>query len=118
AILLRSGLDRPGVGANLRDHPAIRFTLWRREPSALGGPPATSLLRWSSRPGVPADLQAVPFEVAGLGDHRAAMVVVAVMDAHSTGRLTLHDGDPQAAPRIELDQLSDERDAAALSAGL
>jgi choline dehydrogenase-like flavoprotein len=125
AILLRSGVDRPGVGANLKDHAAVRLTISRPEPAMAGEldrSPSTVMLRWSSghAGGSEGDLQAVPFEISGAGPtgHGAGMVLAAVTGAHSAGRLTLASSDPEVAPAVELNQLSDERDVERLEIAL
>jgi choline dehydrogenase-like flavoprotein len=133
AMLLRSGVgpaqdlrkfgvavavDRPGVGANLQNHPYLHF--------ALTIPPGLRLaaalhqfglagLRYSSGH---ADCQAgdlLAFAIgrvsprpfgAGLG-----MVGAALYSPHSRGRVTLDSPDIRVPPRIDFRLLSDPRDA-------
>ena len=67
AILLRSGLQRPGIGANLQDHPSFRLVLWLEESARAATAdvvPATTMLRWSSGGGEPSDLQALALDVS------------------------------------------------------
>jgi choline dehydrogenase-like flavoprotein len=103
-LLLRSGVDRPGIGANLQDHPAVRV-----------------VLRLAEGQRVP-DRRRLPFAVVGRsGEHQfvpmdytddlaTGGVTVALMRARSRGRVTERD--------LQFDQLSDERDRDALAAGL
>ncbi|CAB4873151.1 unannotated protein [freshwater metagenome] len=113
AVLLRSGVDLPGIGRGLKDHASAAVTLALRE-SARSSPHALALatmLRWSSADGV-ADLQLLPVnhlgaapEAAGLG-----LLMAAVMDVHSLGSVSLRSTDPLVDPAVQFHMLSDERD--------
>jgi choline dehydrogenase-like flavoprotein len=107
-LLQRAGIDRPGVGRNLQDHPAVQF--------GIELAPA----------GQVADCERLPF---GIGirhgsllilpvDHTGEVgrgsVVVALLAAHSRGTV---DADDDAAP-IRFRQLADERDREALTSGI
>ena len=123
----------PGVGENLRDHPAA-FTLFRGQ----GAPPddlAPSIqvgLRFSLE-GSPTrgDIQLAPILMNS--EHRPANVVIASADFHfgfsaalqnavSAGRLRLASTDPHTQPVLNYDYLSDpydrERMRGAVRAGL
>jgi choline dehydrogenase-like flavoprotein len=95
-VLLRSGLDTPGVGEGLQDHPACVFALELEPGSDVDAPVISVLL---DRPGG----QILPLnhlpDAAGHGAIMAGLMRVA-----STGRLTLPD--PDGPPRIEINQLS------------
>lgn len=122
AILLRSGIDRPGVGANLQDHVALAASLMLRAEHRApeGVPAATALARWSSGASA-ADLQLVAFDHLGPGDGRnVGMVMLGLMDVRSQGRVTLASDDPTVDPLVELRLLSDAdgHDEAALLRGL
>jgi len=113
--------DAPGVGANLRDHPAV-FTLFR----GIGdGPPdsAPSIqvgLRYS--PGsseTRSDIQLSPILMTS--EHRPASVQIdsnefhfgfsaALQNARTAGELTLRSSDPHEQPIINYNYLSDEMD--------
>ena len=104
-ILLRSGVDTPGVGEGLQDHPAFTITLALRpdvvDPTAPTIAVAAvhddhQVLALNHLPGSP-----------GLG-----ALTVGLLRVRSTGRLTLPGSDGE--PLVELAQLSDPADAAAL----
>jgi choline dehydrogenase-like flavoprotein len=119
AILLRSGIELAGLGANLKDHPSFRLTLALRDAAraqTVDVAPATTLLRWPVEGGEPASLQAIAFDLTGsTPEGRATGMLMGVLGrVHSRGRLTLASDDPFDPPRVELDLLSDERDVRAL----
>ena len=125
AVLLRSGVERPGVGRNLRDHTAVVVTLALRE--AYRNPadaPAVSCLARLSSGESEADLQFLPLELAGSGADAAAfgLVMCALMQVHSTGVITLAgraDGaNPGCDPVVEFGMLEDERDIRRLRVGV
>lgn len=120
AILLRSGIERPGVGANLKDHPAFRLVLSLRESARAGSTEAlavTTMLRWSSGPDRLADLQAIAVNLTGSdpADLAHGMVMGALMQPVSVGRVALASTDPLVPPTIAFDLLADERDAERLA---
>ena len=103
-LLARSGVDRPGLGANLQDHPAVRVVVplpedrqvpdRRRVPFGVVG-----------RQG---DVQFVPIDYTD--DRATGGITVALMRARSRGRVT--------GAGVHFDQLADERDRAALETGI
>ena len=104
-ILLRSGVDTPGVGEGLQDHPAFTITLALRpdvvDPTAPTIAVAAvhddhQVLALNHLPGSP-----------GLG-----ALTVGLLRVRSTGRLTLPE--PDGEPLVELAQLSDPADAVVL----
>jgi choline dehydrogenase-like flavoprotein len=104
-ILLRSGVDTPGIGAGLQDHPAFTITLALRpdvvDPTAPTIAVAAvhddhQVLALNHLPGAPA-----------LG-----ALTVGLLRVRSTGRLTLADLDGE--PIVELAQLTEPADAEAL----
>jgi 5-(hydroxymethyl)furfural/furfural oxidase len=132
AILMRAGigpaaslrelgidisLDLPGVGANLRDHPALTFCqylphnlrlpVWQRRPNFVA-------MRFSSaRDGCESsDMYLSASARAGwhaLGK-RLALYFLWCNRPYSTGGLRLRSRDPDVHPAIDLNLLSDRRD--------
>ena len=115
--------DAPGVGANLRDHPAV-FTLFR---GVGDGPPdsAPSIqvgLRYSPESSdTRSDIQLSPILMTS--EHRPASVQIdsnefhfgfsaALQNARTSGELTLKSSDPHEQPIINYNYLSDEMDRA------
>ena len=112
ALLLRSGLDRPGVGANLADHPFVGALLALKEPADANRPVFTTVLRYSSGLGGDADMQMLAFNHLGAARERLLLgqVAVALMEPHSTGTVRLASDDPEVDPLVEFNMLSDGRD--------
>ncbi len=118
AILLRSGVDRPGVGRGLKDHAAVPITLRY----AAGRAPSTSSLAVSavgrfSSGGAPGDLQLLPMEHLGPDAPGFGMVMVALMQVRSSGSVRLADGDPSIDPVVEFAMLDDPEDLRRLRIG-
>ncbi|MGU3421826.1 GMC family oxidoreductase [Methylobacterium sp. D54C] len=140
ALLLRAGIgpadhlracgiavaaDRPGVGANLRDHPALtiaqflppalRLDMRQRRASFLA-------MRYSS--GLPggsaSDMYATVSARAGWHALGACLGLyfLWVNQPHSVGSLRLDPADPAGHPAVDLDLLSDPRDLARLADGV
>ena len=113
--------DLPGVGENLRDHPAV-FTLFRGhgEPPPDSAPTIQVALRYSpefSR--TRADIQVSPILMNS--EHRPASVKIdgdgfhfgfsaALQNAATAGWLRLASTDPQVQPNLNYDYLSDPTD--------
>ena len=113
--------ELPGVGENLRDHPAV-FTLFR----GIGdGPPASAPsiqvgLRYSPATSrTRADIQVSPILMTS--EHRPASVKIdsedfhfgfsaALQNAVTAGRLRLVSADPHVQPELNYDYLSDPTD--------
>lgn len=118
AVLLRSGIDRAGIGRNLRDHPAVAIPL--RYPD--GGPDPSSLPisvigRWSSGE-APADLQFLAIDHLGQTAPGFGMLMVALMESRSAGHVTLASPDPAVDPVVELELLADVSDERRLRQGV
>jgi len=107
ALLLRSGVERPGIGEGLKDHPSAAFTLRLREPADTERLAASTLLRWSSSSSF-GDLQVLPLNHVGVAEYGS--LVVGLMSVCSQGTVRI-DGDRVVA---EFDMLADERDRARL----
>jgi hypothetical protein len=103
-LLARSGIDRPGVGANLQDHPAVRVVVPVGEDDRV---PDRRRLPFGVV-GRHGDIQFVPMDYTD--DRAIGGITVALMRARSRGHVS-DDG-------IRFDQLEDERDRVALEAGL
>jgi hypothetical protein len=90
AILLRSSVDRPAVGANLRDHPAFPVPISLADGVAWdpGSLAIATLARMSSGEDA-ADLQLLPLDHLGRDAPNVAMVMVALMRARSKGTVRL-----------------------------
>jgi choline dehydrogenase len=132
-ILLRSGIgpadhlrehgihvevDLPGVGENLRDHPAVDFDPgWRGE--AATGPELHSIATFRSRlagPDAPPDMM---FWLSDpTGDEPAFYLDPILLKPDSRGTVRLRSRDPQAAPRIALPGVTEARDRERLAEGL
>lgn len=114
AILLRSNLDRPGIGANLQDHPAASILL-RLRPHArevdMAKPCINTVLRVSSSH-APGDIHVLPMHgalsITNPGHH--AVLMAAVMTVTSTGTVRLDPGNPSGPPVVEERMLATERD--------
>ena len=140
AILMRSGIgpgkhlvdlgipvvaDRPGVGANLQNHPLLPAVAWLHRggrDARRGRPPASTYLRWSS--GV---LDAGPGDMGlyirsylvwhALGRHMA-MVGPVLMRPFSRGTVRLANADSRVPPVVAFNFLDDSRDRERLTDGL
>jgi 5-(hydroxymethyl)furfural/furfural oxidase len=140
AILLRAGigpaadlqalgikvvLDRPGVGQNLRDHPAVNIGQYL--PRALRPPQSVRrvnpvMLRYSSSI---AGNNTSDMYLAGSGragwhglGARLAMYVIWCNQPDSTGELHLTTPDPDAFAAIDFNMLSDQRDLFRMTEGI
>ena len=121
--------DSPGVGENLRDHPAV-FSLFRGvgEPPDLDAPSIQVGLRYSPEgTGTRADIQLTPILMTS--EHRPASVQIdsddfhfgfsaALQNAISAGRVRLTSTDPHEQPDLFYDYLSDPGDRARMRAAV
>ena len=104
AILLRSAVDREGVGRGLHDHPSLSVPMtMRREPAGDDALPISVLVRATHT--TPHDVQVAPFDSSG-----GASLLAAAMRAHSRGQVRLASSSATADPIVELNMLADERD--------
>ncbi len=120
ALLLRSGVDTPGIGENLHDHPSFPIGLLRNAPADLGALPIATVATLSSHVGDHGvdDLQLLPLEHVDASMPELAMLMVALMRSRSRGTVRLASDDPNIDPVVEFDMLSDERDVAPLEVAL
>lgn len=137
SILLRSGigpagdlkrlgidpiLDRPGVGANLSDHPRTGVFMVPKPGTWQRSDPFVQVMTRTGSPvtGLTNDLQyfmvghfdltLFPDLLALSGTDVILGVCVGHQKPNARGRMTLTSADPHAAPHIDLDFLSDEQD--------
>ena len=121
--------DAPGVGLNLRDHPAV-FVLFRATglPTDPLAPPLQVGLRYTT-PGSPTrnELQVAPILMTS--EHRPQNVTVdgtneyfgmtvGLQNASTSGTITVPSADPTVPPVLDYRYLSDERDLARMRHGV
>lgn len=113
-ILVRSGLDTPGVGEGLRDHAAVTLSLALHPEARLASVDATPTAL-TVRAG---EHQLVPLGLTGPDQH--GLATGAVLGVHlggrGRGRVRVASHDPAVAPEITFDVMGDERDRGALRA--
>lgn len=113
ALLLRSGIDTPGIGEQLCDHPSFPITIVRHEPADPESLPIATVARLAGDEG-PDDLQVLPLDHVDPGHPEVAVVMAAAMRVHSRGVVRLAGPDPNIDPIVEFDMLSDQRDLRAV----
>ncbi len=126
AILMRSDVDRSGIGANLHDHPAfpIPFALHtadaRPHPAAPPGdvPLPIAVVARHTSGAEPHDLQVLAMDGADPQRPELAVLMVALMRVHSRGSVRLASNDPLDDPVVSFEMLSDERDWPPLRRGI
>jgi choline dehydrogenase-like flavoprotein len=114
ALLLRSGVDTPGVGEGLQDHPSVALTLQLRSDAA---PPSFGLVIGSlcRRGGI----QFLPMNHVGSTAPGHGVLLVALMTPRSRGgTVALDPDDPAGEPRVDFALLDDPADVDALVAGV
>ena len=140
AILLRAGIgpeaelralgipvitDRPGVGANLHEHPSLAVSAWIGGRWRMGGTPRRHVqmaLRYSSNVpgGAPADMFTVV--VAKSSWHpigrRLGSLFTWINKSYSTGHVRLRSASPREHPEVAFQLLSDPRDMVRMKAAL
>ncbi len=119
ALLLASGIDRPGIGRNLKDHPAIPIPIVYRpgrapDPHSL---PISAIGRFTSGE-MPDDIQWLPLDHLGASAPGLGMVMVALMTVRSSGAVTLPAGRAATMPDVDFNLLDDADDVARLRIGV
>lgn len=109
ALLLRSGIEREGIGSNLCDHPAVGVTLRLRAEADMARPSTAALLQTN-------DVQVLPLSGLGLGNEERCLgaFMAGVLRSYGRGRVALRADDADGAPVVEFELLDDARDRAAL----
>ena len=117
AILLRSGVELPSLGAGLQDHPSAPVTLSVPRSTDTTGLAVSALARFSSGRH-PADLQILPIDHLGPAAPGLASISVALMKVGSRGTVRLDPTDPDREPIVDFALLSDESDRESLTVGM
>jgi choline dehydrogenase/5-(hydroxymethyl)furfural/furfural oxidase len=117
AILLRSKIDRPGIGQGLQDHPSAPLTISLSESCSPHELAVTTLARFTSG-FAPADLQLLPIDHLGHSSEGYGLLSVALMLSRSRGSIALATPDPLVDPVVSFNLLADERDIEALTVGV
>ncbi|TCP47304.1 choline dehydrogenase/5-(hydroxymethyl)furfural/furfural oxidase [Tamaricihabitans halophyticus] len=118
AILLRSEVDRPGIGQGLQDHPAASIKLGLRpeyQRANLGLPCINAVLRLSSSHGN-GDIHVLPMHgplTESTPPHHGVLMA-AVMSVRSRGEVRLDPDHPSGPPIVAERMLTDERDRAVM----
>jgi len=116
AILLRSEVDRVGIGLGLQDHPSFPMALRLHDPIVEPLPQlAVSALLRSSHV-AHNDLQMLAMDVVDQADASLALLMGAAMQVYSRGSVRLASNDPNVDPVVDFAMLTDERDMATLRA--
>ena len=121
-LLLRSGVALPGIGRNLKDHPAVALTLaWRPEhrDAEEGHLAVTGVVPFSSGE-VAADLQLLPLQHVGCDDagRRYGAVLVALMEVRSYGAVTTSADAGGETIVVDANPLADDADRRRLRVGV
>ena len=114
-ILLRTNIQRSGIGRGVKDHPAVAFTLALKEPSSAQYAVSTLLRTTSTTAGrhndnsrsEQGDIHLLPLNHTTAHDNMHGAMFAAVMRVHSTGSIT--------STNIDLNLLSDERDMSVMT---
>lgn len=116
AVLLRSGIDLPGIGLGLQDHPSLPIALRLREEhvAAPGSLAVSACLRATHTD--TNDLQLLALDTVDATMPWLGLLMGAVMRVHSRGALRLASPDPAVHPIVEMNMLDDERDVLAMRA--
>lgn len=114
-ILLRTKIQRSGIGQGVKDHPAVAFTLALKEPSKAHYAVSALLRTTSTTTGkhfensqsTQGDIHLLPLNHTTAHDNMHGAMFAAVMRVYSTGSIT--------DSKIDLNLLSDERDMCAMT---
>jgi choline dehydrogenase-like flavoprotein len=114
AILLRSGVDTPGVGAGLQDHASAPLTLQLRD-GAVGAPGELAIGTLLRRD----PWQFLPMNHLGAAAPGLGLLMTALMRPRGrAGTVRLSSDDPLVEPLVDFALLDDPLDVARLVAGV
>lgn len=116
AILMRSEIDNPALGRNLRDHAAASLYVTLKDefvPNDMSVPCINVVLRTSSSVASD-DIHLLPMHGSMDGGRTDGLVMAAVMTVRSEGRVTLDPDDPTGHPIIDLQMLTGPGDREAM----
>jgi choline dehydrogenase/5-(hydroxymethyl)furfural/furfural oxidase len=116
ALLLASGVQLPGIGANLQDHPSFPIPLLMGEPADPRSLPIGVVATISHA--APDDIQLLPMDHVDPAAPGIGLLMPAVMRVHSRGAVTLAPDRPHWQPAIDFAMLGDERDARTMDAAI
>jgi len=116
AILLRSGVERSGIGLGLQDHPSFPLALRLHAPiiDPLQQLAVSALLRATYV--AHHDLQLLAMDIVDPADASLALLLGAAMQVYSRGSVRLAATDPHTDPIVDFAMLTDERDMRLLRA--
>ncbi|WP_035466130.1 GMC family oxidoreductase [Burkholderia sp. WSM2232] len=125
ALGIACAVDRPGVGRNLQDHPALTFChfleprfrmpLARRRASMMAARMSSGVAGCDESDLYLSSATRAAWHELG---NRLGLFFLWCNRPHSRGRVQLVSADSAAAPRIDLNLLDDERDLQRLAAGV
>lgn len=118
AVLLRSGVDLPGVGVGLQDHPSFPVTLMLGEEHRLRPHQVAASVLLRATFTEPHDVQVLALDEADPQLPGLGVLIAAVMQVRSRGSVRLESPDPAVHPRVDFAMLSDERDMVAMRAAV
>lgn len=109
AILLRSGVEREGVGLGLHDHPSLSMpmSVYNADEAGL----AVSVVVWATHI-ARHDVQLMPID-----SPHGSSLMAAAMRVYSRGQVRLASSNAAVDPIVEFNMLTDERDLDLLRAG-
>ena len=105
AVLLRSNVQRRGIGKGLKDHPAIAMSLQLHKEVEYRFAIST-ISRLSSTIGS-SDIHVLPMNVVSTNDNKSGALLAAVMEVTSTGSVRLGN---KRQPEVNFSMLSTEHD--------
>lgn len=116
AILLRTRVQRAGVGVGLQDHPSLPVAL-RMCDGFVAGPHALAVSACIRATHADTnDLQLLALDAVEVTMPELALLMGAVMRVHSRGTVQLASDDALTNPLVDMNMLADERDMAAMRA--
>jgi len=125
ALGIACAVDRPGVGRNLQDHPALTFChflearfrmpLTRRRASMMAARLSSGVAGCDESDLYLSSATRAAWHALG---NRLGLFFLWCNRPHSRGRVQLLSADSDAAPRVDLNLLDDERDLQRLTTGV